>query len=179
MNETPAQDPLADLIQPGQFIGWTCQLDYEKAVVLTSDDWKARAKGVPHNCFLLAVNAAENAPREIILLRVTGSAALPLDDEMLSAKISKLKASNSKAEGNESAAAAAGEFQFGGLACRILGTFYLQDGKLRLGSDVESYSSAPQLEGYRPTGAALEAIVNYISPERAAAAREEIGRAHV
>jgi hypothetical protein len=183
MNATPAPDALAALIQEEQFIGWTCQLDYEKAVVLTSDLWKARAKGVPHNCFLLALaadfkkpDALETASREIILLRVTGSAPLPLDDETLSAKIQKLKAASSKSEGNESAAASMGEFQFGGLGCRILGTFYLSDGKLRLGSDIESYFSAPQLEVYRPTGAALGAIVNYISPERAAAAREEARR---
>src|ERR1039457_222862 len=162
-NETPAPDSLAALIQEDQFIGWTCQLDYEKAVVLTSDAWKARARGVPHNCFLLAAaagfknpDASENSSREIIFLRVTGSAPLPFDDETLQAKIQKLKASNSQSEGNESAAAVAGEFQFGGLGCRILGTFYLSAGKLRLGSDIESYFSAPQLEVYRPTGAALE-----------------------
>ena len=183
MNETPAPDPLAALIQEGQFIGWTCQLDYEKAVVLNNDLWKARAKGVPLNCFLLATAAdfkraegLEKSPREIILLRVTGSAPLPLDDETLSAKIQNLKAHNSKSAGTDSAVAGSGEFQFGGLGCRILGTFYLQDGQLRLGSDLESYFNAPQLKVYRPTGAALEAVVNYISPERAAAAKEEARR---
>ena len=183
MNETAAQDLLAALIQEDQFVGWTCQLDYEKAVVLTNDLWKARAKGVPLNCFLLATSsdfkkteASLKATREIILLRVTGSAPLPLDDQTLSAKIQNLKAHNSRLAGTESAIAGSGEYQFGGLGCRILGTFYLQDGKLRLGSDIESYLCAPQLKVYRPTGAALEAIVNYISPERAAAAKEEARR---
>ncbi len=176
MNETPAQNPLSTLIQANQFIGWICQMDYEKAVAVTRDDWKARAKGVPHNCFLLAAGSGENTASEIILLRVTGSAALPADDEMLAAKIQKLTAGNSRAQGNETVAAAGEEFQFSGLACRILGTFYLHDGVLRLGSDVENYSSGPPLEVYRPTGAALEAIVNYTSPERAAAAREEARR---
>jgi len=90
LKETPAADPLAALIQEGQFIGWTCRLDYEKAVVLTHDLWKARARGVPLNCFLLATAAdfkkadgPEKPAREIILLRVTGSASLPLDDETL------------------------------------------------------------------------------------------------
>ena len=183
LKETPAADPLAALIQEGQFIGWTCRLDYEKAVVLTHDLWKARARGVPLNCFLLATAAdfkkadgPEKPAREIILLRVTGSASLPLDDETLSAKIQNLKAHNSKSAETESAVAGSAEFQFGGLACRILGTFYLSDGQLRLGSDLESYFSAPQLKVYRPTGAALAAIVNYISPERAAAAQEEARR---
>ena len=73
---------LSALIQEAQFIGWTCQLDYEQAVVLTSDPWKARARGVPHNCFLLAAansgqpEGAAQEPGEIILLRVIG--AVPL-----------------------------------------------------------------------------------------------------
>ena len=49
-----ASDSLTALIQEDQFVGWTCQLDYERAVVLTCDQWKARARGVPHNCFLVA-----------------------------------------------------------------------------------------------------------------------------
>ncbi len=183
MNTTPVQNSLAALIQEGQFIGWTCQLDYEKAVVLTCDLWKARARGVPHNCFLLAAPAgfsqeatAEKTPDEIILHRVTGSAPLPAEDETLQSKIRNLKARQFPPGETEPAAVAGGDFQFGGLGCRILGTFYLQDGKLRLGSDIESYFHAPHLEVYRPTGTALEAVVNYISPERAAAAREEARR---
>jgi Helicase HerA, central domain len=65
------------------------------------------------------------------------------------------------------------EFQFGLLRCRVLGTFYLHDGKLRLGSDAENFSQAAGLAVYRPEGAALETIVNYISPARVAAAEEE------
>jgi len=171
-----APDPLSALIQEPQFIGWTCRLDYETATVLTGDAWKARAKGVPHNCFLLAVNAAEKPPREVLLLRATGAAPLPLDQETLSVKIQNLMAASSKSDADQAALAASAEFQFSGLACRILGTFYLHDGQLRLGSDVESYSSAAQLNVYRPTGPALEMIVNYLSPERAAAAREEARR---
>jgi hypothetical protein len=178
MNEP---NPLSALIQEGQFIGWTCQLDYEQAVVLTSDLWKARARGVPHNCFLLAagpdrLDAAQNPPGEIILLRVTGSAPLPLDHETLLARVRNLKASQYPPVEPGSAVPTDGEFQFGGLACRILGTFYLQDSQLRLGSDIESYFHAPNLAVFRPTGAALAAIVNYVSPERAAAAREEARR---
>jgi hypothetical protein len=172
-------DPLAALIQADQFIGWTCRLDYEKAVVLTSDVWKAKARGVPHNCFLLArpPGGGQDAAalEEIILLRVAGPAPLPMDDELLRAKIQELKARPSPA-GDPAPASGGPDFQFGGLECRILGTFFLQDGMLRLGSDIESYLHGPRLEVYRPTGAALEAVVNYISPERAAAAREEARR---
>ena len=183
MNAIPASESLSALIQAEQFIGWTCQLDYEKTVVLTSDQWKVRARGVPHNCFLLAVvpdagqtDAARKKAGEIILLRVTGSAALPLDEETLQAKIKTVQTRQSPSPSDEASIVAVEEFQFSGLACRILGTFYVQEGKLRLGSDIESYLSAPLFEVYRPTGPALEALVNYISPERAAAARDEARR---
>jgi len=168
-------NPLSSLIQAGQFIGWTCRLDYEQAVVLTCDQWKARARGVPHNCFLLAADAGKN-PEEIILLRVTGSAPLPAGHETLLASIRSLMARPSPPTAPAPAAPADGEFQFGGLGCRILGTFYLQAGQLRLGSDLESYFHAPHLAVYRPAGAALEAIVNFVNPERATAAQEEARR---
>ena len=75
MNETPQKDPLSRLIQEDQFIGWTYHVDYEKALVFTNDAWKTRAKGVPHNCFLLATSLdpkkqadAGEMAREIVLL---------------------------------------------------------------------------------------------------------------
>ncbi len=178
MSEMTRENRLAELIQKDQFIGWTCQIDYEQAIVFTSDQWKAHAQGVPHNCFLLATllnpeNPAENAEaaREIVLLRVIGSASLTSEDKSVQSRIAELKRRASEAAG-----AAGDESQFSGLRCRILGTFYTQDGKLRLGSDIESYQNAVPLDVYRPTGTALEAIVNYMSPERAAAAAAEARR---
>ena len=49
----PAQaGPMDGLIQENQFVGWVYQMDYEQALILTRDDWKLRARGVPLNCFL-------------------------------------------------------------------------------------------------------------------------------
>ena len=175
--ETPQPGALARLIQENQFIGWVYQMDYELALVVTNDAWKAQAHGVPHNCFLLAASPApEKSAGEIVLLRVTGSAPLPTDDKLAQAKIESCKNRRPKPAGNPAGVSAPDEFQFGGLQCRVLGTFYLREGRLRLGSDIESYASGAQLEVFRPTGAALEMVVNYISPERAAAAEEEARR---
>ena len=167
--QTSSPDPLARLLQKNQFVGWLGAADFSRALVLTSDVWKAQAHGVPHNCFLLA--AAVAAPEEILLLRVTGSIETPADAE-LRAKLEKLKAQAPASGG----ALTVEEFQFGLLQCRVLGTFYLQEGKLRLGSDVENYAQAAGLVVYRPEGSALEAIVNYLSPARIAAAQEEARR---
>ena len=175
MNEN--KNPLAPLIQENQFIGWTCSMDYEQAVVLTSDDLKTKAKGVPLHCFLLATSfnpkKSSATEGEVILLRVIGSAPLPQDEELLKLKAESLKNRELKIAGNDSAW---NEFQFGGLLCRCLGTFFVSNGRLRLGSDVENYSNALDLDVYRPSGAALSLIVNYISAERAAAAEAEAQR---
>ena len=168
--QSSSPNPLAQLVQKNQFVGWLGAADYTQALVLTSDAWKTRAKGVPHNCFLLAT-AEDGAAAEILLLRVTGSAEAPADAELLT-KLDKLK-SRPPVGGGE---VTVEEFQFGLLQCRVLGTFYLQDGKLRLGSDVENFAQAAGLAVFRPEGAALEAIVNYVSPARVAAAAEEARR---
>ena len=169
--QNPAPDALLQLVQPNQFVGWLGTADYTRALVLTSDVWKTRAKGVPHNCFLLAAADGGTAVEEIMLLRVSGSAEVPADAE-LQVKLDKLKSRAPAGGGGQTVE----EFQFGLLQCRVLGTFYLQDGKLRVGCDVENFAQAAGLAVYRPEGAALAAIVNYISPSRAAAAEEEARR---
>jgi len=176
--EAPSPDPLAQLIQKKQFVGWLCHVDYEQALVLTRDDWKANARGVPQNCFLIAAPVdSHKVTGEILLLRVTGAAPLPANDVVAGLKVEKLKQRPAEsAAGDAFSDLAAEQFQLGGLQCRVLGQFYLSHGQLRLGCDVESFSSAAGLAVYRPEGAALELIVNYISPERLASSREEARR---
>ena len=176
--EAPSPDPLAQLIQKKQFVGWLCHVDYEQALVLTRDDWKASARGVPQNCFLIAAPVdSHKVTGEILLLRVTGAAPLPANDVVAGLKVEKLKQRPAEsAAGDAFSDLAAEQFQLGGLQCRVLGQFYLAHGQLRLGCDVESYSCAAGLAVYRPEGAALELIVNYISPERLASSREEARR---
>jgi Helicase HerA, central domain len=171
--EPPPLNPLAQLIQKNQFIGWLCHVNFEEALVMTRDDWSLRAHGVPHNSFLVATVAGQPSV-EVILLRVTGSAKLPASDAVAVVKMEKLKQSSPETGGV--ADLSSEEFQYGGLQCRPLGTFFLADGKLRLGSDVESFTNAGGLAVYRPDGAALELIANYITPERQAASREEARR---
>ena len=136
-NEPPAAESLAQLIQPNQFIGWVYQVDYEQALVLTNDAWKAQAKGVPHNCFLLAISSGpEKAAADLLLLRVTGAVPLPLGDPVAQAKIESSKNRTPKWAGHQTSVTTQDEFQFGGLQCRVLGTFYMREGRLRLGSDL-------------------------------------------
>jgi len=178
-------NPLPNLIQPDNFIGWIYQIGYENAKIMTNDIWKAQANGVPHNSFLLAAafdptrySSATEAQKEVILLRVVGSAHLPMDDDLVITKIEHFQERADSIVGSaELDDLTRNQMQFSGLECRILGTFYLNDdGRLYLGSDLESYHSAAQLHVYKPRGDVLATIVNYISPIREVAAREDAQR---
>jgi hypothetical protein len=59
------------------------------------------------------------------------------------------------------------------MRCRVLGTFYIENDQLRLGSDVESFMSLSRMRAYKPRADALELIVNHVNPEVRAKAREE------
>ena len=186
-NTVMRNDFLPSLIQPENFVGWTYAIDYETALVMTNDLWKAQALGIPHNCFLVAATFKPDQfgdtpeeDREVILLRVIGSAKLPQDDDMVRTKIDHFKGSQDVfgESGREIDDITENELQFGGLKCRILGTFFVADNELWLGSDIETFATASRLNVYRPHGEALSTIVNYVDPIRrrnAAEAAVELG----
>lgn len=170
-------DPLVSLAQKENFVGWVYRIDYEHASVMTNDLWKARVNGIPHNCFLVAAtfdpdrySDAKEIDREVLLLRVVSSAKLPQDDDLIRTKIDHFQdQEGSFDEGVSFDDLTLNQIQFGGLECRILGTFYMHDNKLWLGSDIESFSLASRLRVYRPNDEALEQIINHIDPIRARA----------
>lgn len=180
------QDFLAKLVQSNNFIGWTFSIDYDTAYVMTNDIWKAGVLGVPHNCFLLAASfdpkefsKVPEEDREVILLRVVGSAKLPQDDDLVRTKIdyfqdrTEIYDTDGTRDFDD---ITMNQLQFGGLECRILGTFFTADGDLWLGSDIESFATASRLNVYRPHGDALETIVNYVDPIRRQSAKEDAER---
>jgi hypothetical protein len=183
MNRVLENDPLGRLIQEENFIGWVYSIDYDTVLVMTNDLWKFRALGVPHNSFLLAAtfnprefSSVVSEEKEAILLRVVGSTKLPQDDDSIRTKIDYYQQQigiHPIGEERDYDDLTRGQMQFGGLTCRILGTFYLQEGELKLGSDLESFTTAARLGVYRPRKGALKAIVNYIDPVRRKKAVED------
>ncbi len=180
-NQVQYSDFLPKLIQKDNFVGWTYAIDYENAYVMTNDLWKFKALGIPHNCFLLATTIqpddfanTPNEDREVILLRVVGSAKLPQDDDLVRTKIDNFKDQKDIFENKERKIddITQNELQFGGLQCRVLGTFFVDRGELWLGSDLESFATAARLNVYRPHGEALQTIVNYVDPIRRQSAKE-------
>ncbi len=176
-------DPLVKLIQQDNFVGWVYSIDYDTALIMTNDLWKVKALGIPHNSFLLAAsfNPSEftKVPpeeREIILLRVIGSAKLPQNDDLIRTKVDHFQQQTHvypSADERDYDDITRNQMQFGGLECRVLGTFYTTNGALWLGSDLESFATATRLNVYRPRSSALEMIVNYIDPIRRENAIEE------
>lgn len=160
-------------------VGYVYGIDFQKATVLTNDNWKARVAGIPHNSFLVATAINPQSPatatafdNELVLLRVLGPARLPSDGEMVQTRIEH----NQRREAHERYPTSdtdgfdpmtQSELQYAGLDCRILGTFFLdEDGEIRLGSDVENYFASTRLRVYKPRDAALEKIVNHINADR-------------
>ena len=159
------------------FIGYVYGMRFEQALVLTNDDWKHRVDGLPHNSFLIAagfdpqnIGRADLIDQEVVLLRVLEPVSLPQDGDLVRTSLEhhqrRTAAEMFPGDTNDGLDPMThAELQYGGLRCRILGTFYEEDGKLRLGSDIENFMSLSRLRAYKPTGDALKSIVNHINPE--------------
>jgi hypothetical protein len=183
LNQLQQSHPLAQLTQKDNFIGWVYSIDYQNALIVTNDDWKYRVKGIPHNAFLVATSfdpdrfsATPEEDREVILLRVIGSCKLPQDDDMIRTKIDNFQNQTSAYLENADKdfdSITKNKIQFGGLNCRVLGTFYMKDNILNLGSDIESFSVSMRLSVFIPKSDALQTIVNYVDPIRKARAVED------
>ena len=175
------KDGLQRLVQKENFVGWIYSIDYEKALVITNDLWKSQVKGIPHNSFLLATSfepdkygETDEQDKEVVLLRVIGSCRLPQDDDMIRTKIDNYQ--NKTGVFSESMGfdtLTRNKLQFGGLECRVLGTFYMKGQELNLGSDVETFYTSLQMRVFMPTGESLEQIVNYVDPIRKKRSKED------
>lgn len=170
---TSASDQLVSLIQTENYIGRIYSIDYENALVLTNDAWKQKVNGVPQNAFLIATaiepekyNEIDEFDREVILLRVNGSCKLPQDDENIRTKLDSIQNKTATYSAEQPDVLTQNLLQFSGLQCRVLGTFYMKNQELQLGSDIENFSSSLTQAVYLPKGNALKTIVNYVDPIR-------------
>lgn len=167
------------------FVGYVYGMRFDEVFVLTNDKWKYDVNGIPHNSFLVAAgfnpNRIADAPtidQEVLLLRVLEPISLPQAGDFIRTCIEHHQRRNSEEklpgdvnDGMDPLTAA--ELQAGGLRCSVLGTFYLDSGRLRLGSDIENFMSLSRLRAFKPKGPALELIVNHVNPEVRKKAEEE------
>jgi hypothetical protein len=171
------------------FVGYVYAMKFDEVFVLTNDKWKHDVGGIPHNSFLVAAGFNPARPtdaakidQEVVLLRVLEPASLPQAGEFIKTCIEhhQRRTADEKMPGDVNDGLdplTASELQAGGLRCSVLGTFYVQDGRLRLGSDIENFMTLSRLRAYKPSGDALELIVNHVNPETRAKADEEAKKA--
>jgi hypothetical protein len=171
------------------FVGYVYGMRFDEVLVMTNDAWKHAVNGIPHNSFLVAagfnpnqIADAQPIDQEVVLLRVLEPVSLPQDNDFVRTRIEhhQRRTSNEKLPGDVNDGMdpmTAAELQVGGLRCSVLGTFYLEGGQLRLGSDIENFMTLSRLRAYKPRGSALEMIVNHVNPEVRKKAEEEAKKA--
>lgn len=156
-------DIFKDVSQADGFIGRPFYFDFNRMKILSNDHWKEKVGGVPAGAFLTALYDNDQDRPEVVLLRVLGPTALPTDSDVVAAMVDYYKET-------ESAEATSGkldsytryEFQFSGLECRVLGSFYrAENGETRFGADVDNFYGPNNYSIYRPSGKILEYIVNF------------------
>ncbi|MDR6935356.1 DUF87 domain-containing protein [Luteibacter sp. 3190] len=183
-----SDSPLSRLLGPSidaSFVGYVFRMSYDECLVQTNDKFKKDVNGIPHNSFLVAAGfdpaSFSDAPaidQEVVLLRVLGPTPLPQDGDMVRTRIEhhqrRLRDERLPVGSDDGLdPMTANELQWGGMRCRVLGTFYMEGGQLRLGSDLESFMALSRMRAYKPRGEALQTIVNHINPETRQKAYED------
>lgn len=145
------------------FVGFTYDLDYETARILTNDKWKLNIKGIPHGTFLIAIyeNELQKFTKEGILLRVIGSAKIPQSSMIIESMIDTYMEQPEARKSLSPDIYTKNYYQFSGMECRILGTFFFDTNeKLVFGTDIENFLGAHKYKVYKPSQKELELIVN-------------------
>ena len=177
-----ARAELCELIQSGQYVGEVFSIAYETSKVQIHDHHRRKVGGIPALCFLLATRISPNTTdikpfdedSSVILLRVMDAIALPDSEQVEEVRVARARdVSGETAPGKHMDQIMDDQtqhrFGYAGVGCRIIGTFYIEQGERNLhylcfGSDISNYYPNRGLKVYKPVGKALEAIVNYVRP---------------
>lgn len=156
-------DLFKEVTKEDAFVGRPFYFDFNKMKLLSNDHWKEKVGGIPAGAFLTAVFDNDAEHPEVVLLRVLGPTALPTDSDVVAAMVDHYKETAGVAERSEPLDNYTRyEFQFSGLECRVLGSFYRdEDGKTRFGADVDNFYGPNNYSVYKPSGSVLEFIVNF------------------
>lgn len=177
-----AHSPIRDLLKQSEQIGAIYRLkDFTEAQVITNDAFVKEAHGVPLHAFLIAAPAdlagngdVEPDDEEVILLRVSGNASLPQENDLqfLRAQagidfVTEDGMETPRPRHDLIDPLTENQMQTAALECTILGTFYDVDGSsgptLAFGSDVDNVYASTRLRVYKPFGASLSAIVGFMA----------------
>ena len=144
------------------FVGRPFYLDFDRMRLLSNDSWKNRVGGVPAGAFLLALYTGEPDVDEAVLVRVLTPTKLPTDDDVVSAMVDYYKEAPLEGTGAPLDSFTRSEFQFSGLECRVIGSFYRTSAsKVLFAGDLDNFYAANNYKVIKPTGKLLEYIVNF------------------
>lgn len=160
------------------FVGSLYDLDYEEAKILVNDYDKNAVKGLPHGCFLIAIytNELRAKQTEGILLRVIRVAEIPQKRDIIQSLTDAYIQRKENRKSLDPDIYTKYFYQFSGLSCRVLGTFFFDtDKKLVFGTDLENFLGAHNYRVYKPQKAQLQIIVNKNINESKNEIKEKIG----
>lgn len=161
------------------FVGNLYDLNYDTTNVLVNDHHKNAVKGVPHGCFLMAIytNVVAGGNTEGILLRVIGVADIPQKKEIIESITDAHIAKKESKRDIEPDPYTRGFYQWNGLSCRVLGTFFFDsDKKLCFGTDMENFIGAHNYKVYKPQKDELNIIINENIEIKENEPREQFGK---
>lgn len=180
-----ANSPVRQLLSCSDQVGAVYGLKgFTEANVVTNDKFVRDACGIPLHTFLLGApidlvdrdssGQIDIDDEEVILLRVTGNASLPQENDLkfLRAQAGLDLVVEDGREAPRPRTALVDELtenlmQTAGLTCAILGTFYDEDTpdgvRLAFGSDIDNVYASSRLRVFKPHGESLQRIVSYMA----------------
>lgn len=161
LKELASVDLFKEVKNEDLFVGRPFYLDFDRLRLMSNDSWKHKVGGVPAGAFLLALYTGEAEVDEAILLRVLKPTKLPTDDDVVAAMVEHYKETPSE-DGHPLDSFTRAEFQFSGLECRVIGSFYRDShSTIRFAGDLDNFYAANNYRVAKPTGKVLEYIVNF------------------
>jgi hypothetical protein len=155
-------DLFAESRKEDAFVGRPFYLDFDRLRLMSNDKWKQGVGGVPAGAFLLALYNGEADVDEALLLRVLRPTKLPTDDDMVMAMVDHYKEVPRDGSGAPLDSYTRSEFQFSGLECRVIGTFYRDESHVtRFAGDLDNFYAPHNYRVVKPSGKILEYIVNF------------------
>jgi len=120
--------------------------------------------GYPQAPFSFVSTLASPASKKPVLVRVLRPTRLPTDDEVVASIVEFYKEAIPTEATDKLDTYTRAEFQFSGLEGRVIGTFYRgPSGDTIFAGDLENFYAPNNYQVFKPSGRALEYIVNYRS----------------
>ncbi len=185
---------LASMLSSEHCIGDLITLDYGHADILVHDTHRNRANGLPHGCLLIATritpadldgNAWPDDP-SLLLIRASESVRLRTDADLEAVRLEAVKRANDTDrtydEPGHTDQFTLNLLRYSGIRCRVLGTFRAcqpscgGDWIVHFGSDIANFNAGQGMKIYKPSGRALQRIVNRRKVEEGTSPKRRVGR---